>query len=81
MIYLLTFLFYFLKVIYALVVSGRMKRGDSILIHAGTGGVGQAAITIALNYECEIFTTVGTAEKREFIKTHFPQVYSTENKE
>jgi len=51
-----------------------MKRGDSILIHAGTGGVGQAAITIALYYECEIFTTVGTAEKREFIKTHFPQV-------
>ncbi|CAI6352158.1 unnamed protein product [Macrosiphum euphorbiae] len=61
-------------VIYALIVSGRMKRGDSILIHAGTGGVGQAAITIALYYECEIFTTVGTAEKREFIKTHFPQI-------
>ncbi|XP_060866838.1 fatty acid synthase-like [Metopolophium dirhodum] len=61
-------------VIYALIVSGRMKRGDSVLIHAGTGGVGQAAITIALYYECEIFTTVGTAEKREFIKTHFPQI-------
>lgn len=57
-----------------MVVSGRMKRGDSVLIHAGTGGVGQAAITLALYYECEIFTTVGTPEKREFIKTHFPQV-------
>lgn len=51
-----------------------MKRGDSVLIHAGTGGVGQAAITIALHNECEVFTTVGTPEKREFIKTNFPQV-------
>lgn len=59
---------------YALVISGRMKRGDSVLIHAGTGGVGQAAINIALYYECEVFTTVGTPEKREFIKTYFPQV-------
>jgi len=57
-----------------------MKRGDSVLIHAGTGGVGQAAITIALYYECEIFTTVGTAEKREFIKTNFPQVKTIETK-
>lgn len=63
-----------------MIVSGRMKRGDSILIHAGTGGVGQAAITIALYYECEIFTTVGTAEKREFIKTHFPQVKKLKEK-
>lgn len=64
----------FLKVIYALIISGRMKRGDSILIHAGTGGVGQAAIILALHFELEIFVTVGTAEKREFIKTNFPQV-------
>jgi len=57
-----------------------MKRGDSVLIHTGTGGVGQAAITIALYYECEIFTTVGTTEKREFIKTNFPQVKTIETK-
>lgn len=60
--------------------SGRMKRGDSVLVHAGTGGVGQAAITLALYYECEVFTTVGTPEKREFIKTHFPQVNMCEQK-
>lgn len=57
-----------------MVGSGRIQRGDSILIHSGTGGVGQAAINFALFYECNIFTTVGTPEKREFIKTHFPQV-------
>lgn len=60
--------------IYAFLVSGQMKRGDSVLIHAGTGGVGQAAINFALYSGCEVFTTVGTPEKREFIKTHFPQV-------
>lgn len=56
-----------------------MKRGDSILIHAGTGGVGQAAIILALHYELEVFVTVGTAEKREFIKTNFPQVKNKNN--
>ncbi|VVC40005.1 Hypothetical protein CINCED_3A009213 [Cinara cedri] len=61
-------------VIYALVVSGRIKRGDSILIHAGDGAVGQAAIHLALYYKCEIFTTVKTPEKRKFIRTHFPLI-------
>lgn len=51
-----------------------MKRGESILIHSGTGGVGLAAIHIALYYGCEVFTTVGTPEKREYIKQLFPQV-------
>lgn len=57
-----------------MVVSGRMKRGESVLIHAGSGGVGQAAINLALFYGCVVFTTVGTPEKKEFIKTNFPQV-------
>lgn len=51
-----------------------MKKGESILIHAGTGGVGQAAINVCLFHECEIFTTVGTPEKREFIRKTFPSV-------
>lgn len=59
---------------YALVVRGRMKKGESVLIHAGTGGVGQAAISIALHMGCTVFTTVGTPEKREFILKNFPEV-------
>lgn len=51
-----------------------MKKGDSVLIHAGSGGVGQAAINICLHMGCTVFTTVGTEEKREFIKKQFPQV-------
>ena len=63
-----------LQVMYALIVRGRIKKGDSILIHSGTGGVGQAAINIALSKGCTVFTTVGTQEKRDFIKQNFPQV-------
>ncbi|XP_044017899.1 fatty acid synthase-like [Aphidius gifuensis] len=59
---------------YALYMSGNMKRGDKVLIHAGSGGVGQAAITLALHEGCEVFTTVGTPEKRKFIREKFPQV-------
>jgi fatty acid synthase len=54
-----------------------MKRGDKVLIHAGTGGVGQAAISIALHYGCTVFTTVGSQPKRDFLKQTFPQVYYT----
>ncbi|KAJ8030394.1 Fatty acid synthase [Holothuria leucospilota] len=61
-------------VYYALVVRGQMQRGDSILIHSGSGGVGQAAIAVALSYGCKIYTTVGTKEKRLFLKEKFPSL-------
>lgn len=44
---------------YSLVVRGRMQRGETVLIHSGSGGVGQAAIAIALSLGCRVFTTVG----------------------
>jgi len=55
----------------ALYIYGKMKKGDKILIHSG---IGQAAIHLALNEGCEVFTTVGTTEKREFIKRTFPTI-------
>ncbi|XP_072934221.1 fatty acid synthase [Epargyreus clarus] len=61
-------------VYYAMIMVGQIQRGESILIHAGSGGVGQAAINVALHFGCEVFTTVGTAEKRAFIKKLFPQL-------
>ena len=57
---------------YALVVRGALRRGDSVLIHAGSGAVGQAAIAIALSYDCEVFVTVSSNEKRDFLKSIFP---------
>ncbi|XP_045164352.2 fatty acid synthase-like [Mercenaria mercenaria] len=59
---------------YALVVRGNIRRGEKILIHSGSGGVGQAAIAIALSYGCEVFTTVGSQEKRNYLKLRFPQL-------
>ncbi|KYN28029.1 Fatty acid synthase [Trachymyrmex cornetzi] len=56
----------------ALYIHGKIKKGDKILIHSGTGGVGQAAIHVTLKEGCEVFTTVGTNDKRNFIKKMFP---------
>lgn len=58
-------------VIYALLIRGKLQPRESILIHAGAGGVGLAAINVALAYNCEIFTTVGSAEKKEFLLKEF----------
>ena len=57
----------FVTVYHALVEVARMHKGESILIHSGAGGTGQAAIQIAKYLGAEIFTTVGTEEKRELL--------------
>lgn len=62
---------------YALVVRGNMKRGETVLVHAGAGGVGQAAISIALHAGCTVYTTVGTPEKRAFLRERYPSVLDT----
>ncbi|XP_020298388.1 fatty acid synthase-like [Pseudomyrmex gracilis] len=59
---------------YALYTCGKLKKGEKILIHSGTGAVGQSAIYLALFEGCEIFTTVGTPEKRNFIREKFPSI-------
>ncbi|KAJ0418705.1 hypothetical protein BJY00DRAFT_314616 [Aspergillus carlsbadensis] len=53
---------------HALVNLARVRKGQSILIHAAAGGVGQAAIQVAKHYGMEIFATVGSESKRELIK-------------
>ncbi|KAF5278958.1 hypothetical protein FQA39_LY05636 [Lamprigera yunnana] len=57
---------------YALIVRGNLQSGESVLIHAGAGGVGQASISIALHMGCTVFTTVGSQAKRDFLKKTFP---------
>ncbi|KAL6424559.1 hypothetical protein ACFW04_009934 [Cataglyphis niger] len=59
---------------YALHMKGKMKKSDKVLIHSGTGGIGQAAIHLALYQGCEVFTTVGSVEKRHFIRETFPSI-------
>ncbi|XP_042306938.1 fatty acid synthase isoform X1 [Sceloporus undulatus] len=59
---------------YSLVVRGGVRKGESVLIHSGSGGVGQAAIAIALSMGCRVFTTVGSKEKRDYLQKRFPQL-------
>ncbi|XP_007434239.1 fatty acid synthase [Python bivittatus] len=59
---------------YSLVVRGGMKQGDSVLIHSASGGVGQAAVAVALSMGCRVFATVGSKEKREYLQKRFPQL-------
>ncbi len=58
----------FLTAHYAINELARMQKGESILIHAGTGGVGQAAIQVAQRLGLEIFATAGSVEKRQLLK-------------
>ena len=51
-----------------LVQRGSLKEGDSVLIHGGTSGIGLASIEILKLFKAKIFTTVGSAEKKEFCK-------------
>ncbi|XP_031641000.1 fatty acid synthase-like [Contarinia nasturtii] len=48
--------------------------GKSILIHAGSGGIGLAAIRIALAYGMEVYTTCSTEQKKQFILDQYPQI-------
>jgi len=48
--------------------------GETVLIHAGSGAVGQAAISVALRYGCRVFTTVGSTAKRQYLQQRFPQL-------
>ncbi|XP_044719870.1 KR domain-containing protein [Hirsutella rhossiliensis] len=52
---------------YSLVDMGRLTAGESVLIHAAAGGVGQAAIIVSQSIGAEIFATVGSQEKKEFL--------------
>ncbi|KAM3425700.1 hypothetical protein BST61_g7637 [Cercospora zeina] len=52
---------------YALVRVARMQRGQSVLVHAAAGGVGQAAIQLAQHLGLVIFATVGTPDKRDLL--------------
>ncbi|MFM8890682.1 MAG: SDR family NAD(P)-dependent oxidoreductase, partial [Planctomycetia bacterium] len=45
-----------------------MQAGERILIHSAAGGVGQAAVQLALHAGLEVFGTAGTPAKRQFLR-------------
>lgn len=68
---------------YSLHKLAHLQEGESIMIHSGAGGVGQAAIQLAKILRANIFTTVGTEEKKNFLidKYQIPEnhIFSSRN--
>ena len=57
---------------YALLEVARLVLGESVLIHAAAGGVGQAAIMVAQHIgDVEIFATIGSLEKKAFLVENY----------
>ncbi|MDV3124753.1 type I polyketide synthase [Mycobacterium sp. 21AC1] len=46
----------------------RITAADKVLIHSGTGGVGQAAIAIAKAAGAEIYATAGSDQRRQLLR-------------
>ena len=60
----------YLTAFYALAEVGRLARGETVLIHSASGGVGLAAVAVARLRGARIIATAGTPEKREFLTRH-----------
>lgn len=56
---------------YSLFDLGRLTKDETVLIHAAAGGVGQAAIVLSQMVGAEIFATVGSVAKKEFLMTEY----------
>jgi acyl transferase domain-containing protein/acyl carrier protein len=44
-----------------------LQKGERVLIHAGSGGVGMAAVQLALSLGAQVFSTAGSPRKRAFL--------------
>jgi acyl transferase domain-containing protein/NADPH:quinone reductase-like Zn-dependent oxidoreductase/SAM-dependent methyltransferase/acyl carrier protein len=54
---------------HALKEVARLRKGECVLVHAGAGGVGMAAIQIAHYLGAEVIASAGSATKRALLKT------------
>ncbi|CAG8955553.1 hypothetical protein HYFRA_00009507 [Hymenoscyphus fraxineus] len=59
--------FPYVTAMHSMVNVGGLEKGQSILIHSACGGVGLAAIELARMLELEIYATVGSPEKVEYM--------------
>ncbi len=53
---------------HGLIDLARIQTGERVLIHSGTGGVGQAAIAVARLAGAEIFATAGSPRRRALLR-------------
>ncbi|KAJ4287138.1 hypothetical protein N0V90_012536 [Kalmusia sp. IMI 367209] len=61
----------FFTVVYALLETTKVKRGQTILIHSAAGGVGIASIQLCRYLGAKIYATVGTDDKRQFLADRY----------
>ena len=47
---------------------GGLKKDEKFLVHGGAGGIGITAIQLANLLGCEVFTTVGSDKKKQFVE-------------
>ncbi|KAE8333350.1 fatty acid synthase S-acetyltransferase [Aspergillus sergii] len=57
--------------IHSLMTIGQLKRGQTVLIHSACGGVGLAAIMISRMIGAEVYTTVGSETKTQYLQDKF----------
>lgn len=56
---------------FALYDNGRLKKGDTILIHSAAGGLGQAAVQLAMHVGATVYATVGSTYKKELLMERY----------
>ncbi|KAI1817358.1 putative polyketide synthase [Poronia punctata] len=61
----------YLTALYSLFNLGSLKKGDRVLIHSATGGLGLASIQICRMVGAEVYVTVGQDVKRDFLVENF----------
>lgn len=54
----------YLTVVFALVRRGRLKAGETVLVHGAAGGVGSAGVQVAKAFGARVIAVVSTDEKR-----------------
>ncbi len=57
----------FMTALHALKYVARVQPGETVLVHAGAGGVGMAAVQIAKHLGAEVIATAGSAAKRHLL--------------
>jgi NADPH:quinone reductase-like Zn-dependent oxidoreductase/NADP-dependent 3-hydroxy acid dehydrogenase YdfG/acyl carrier protein len=59
----------YLTALYGLDRLARLQRGESVLIHSATGGLGLAAVHVARARGADIYATAGSEDKRAYLRT------------
>ncbi|UJR18966.1 hypothetical protein I4U23_022095 [Adineta vaga] len=60
-----------MTVLYSLKYRVNLQPGQTVLVHAATGGTGQACIQYCQSIGARVLATAGTDEKRRFLREHY----------